>query len=449
MTPAIKHLQNILIGLPLPTAQSPKRWSFDFDLKALGPDFYQKVVSLHPMLNLEYSILCNQLHHNFAFPGSITREEVIKQLISALTLAELLEHVYQYYLVVPREVLRLRRQKQVYRELLTEMDGYEFPQNNRLLVPVEVGFSLTQRIREFMTNNNMYRLLLARSKRLLDLLDQAGTGSKLYHDFIGALGIYTNTFFAYLAWTYFIPRLATNLFLMGKHIIPWPFMGDHEKALGWAIRLEAQLYRRWFELFNDVVWCTSGVLSCFILVGTLAPLGFYFALFAFAFDISNASLRAVIGLGRLSRLYDEYTELLEQTNDENEKKLIRDYQLYILHRRDFEKMRLGLGIGAAITIFLGMCLALPALALNPIVPFIGAVIIIITWICVYYLTQQLEQYQPKDNLEKPVSVAKLGFFAKNNNQVRPVPDLSDRDGCNSSVDLSPEDKDFACQFSAS
>lgn len=449
MTPAIKHLQNILTGLPLPTAQSSKLWNFDHDLKALGSDFYRKVVSLHPMLNLEYSILCNQLHHNFAFPGNISREEVIKQLISALILAELLEHVHQYYLVVPREVLRLRRQKQVYRELLTEMDGYEFPQNNQLLVPVDVGLSLTQRIREFMTNNNMYRLLLARSKRLLDLLDLTGTGSKLYHEFIGTLGIYTNTFFAYLAWTYFIPRLSTNLFLMTKHIFPWPFMGEHEKALGWSTRLEAQLYRRWSELFNDLVWGTSGVLNCFVLIGLLAPLGFYFTLFAFAFDISNSSLRAVIELGRLSRLYNEYTELLENTNDEDEKKMVRDYLLYILHRRDFEKLRLGLSLSAAISIFFGMCLAIPFLALNPIVPFVGAVIVIITWICVYNLTRQLEQYRPKDNLEKPASVAKLGFFAKNNNQARPASDLSEQDDNNSSVDLALDDADFTGQLSVS
>ncbi|KTD62414.1 hypothetical protein [Legionella shakespearei] len=428
MNPVIVHLRSIFPELPLPAAQHSLHWTFDQQINALGPEFYSKVVPLHLSLNMEYSVLCHQLRHSFSFPDQISHDQAMEQLAAALCLAELLEHTYQHYLIVPREVARLRRQQQVYRDLLTEMGGYTFSPRLPEMKPVSVGWSLTQLIRDNTALANWYRLLVTRSKRVLNFLDLVVTNSPMFHDFVSLLDEYTNPFFAYLAWCFFLPRLITNLFLMVKHTIPWPWMDDKEKALDWYLRFEAQIQRRWFELGNDAVWVFVGLSTCFILTGVLAPLGVYLTLFAFAFDIANSALRAYVELNRLYELQDDYQQMYLEAEDDESREAIKEYQNYLNYRVNFEKLRLGLHLAGTVAVLLAMSLAIPALATNPVLPLIGAVLLILIWIAAFVLTQMLEQYRPDEHLEKPVSVGKTGFFAPKKAPVdEPDPTLFDEE----------------------
>ena len=423
MTPVIRHLRTNFLELPLPAAEQSLNWTFDASVKRLGPDFYAKLVSMHPVLNMEYSILCNQLRHNFSFPEQISQDQIIEQLTAALMLAELLEHLHLHYLILPREVARLRRHQEVYRSLLMEMGGYTFtPQS---IVGINVGLSLSQQVRENTALLNWFRLLLTRSKRVLNFLDLVGTGSETFRNFVGLLDKYTNPVFAYVAWCFFIPRFATNVFLLAKHTILWPWMDDKEKELGWWTRLEAQMKRRWFELGNDSVWITVGLLNCFVLVGALAPLSVYVTLLAFAFDVANTSLRAYIELNRLFKLQEEYRALLQNEEDPENRRAIQDYQNYITHRIEFERLRLGLSIATTSAVFIAMCFDLPMFAVNPVIPFIGALLLIAIWVASYSLTQVLERYRPNDALERPANIATLGFFAKPQKTAAPAsPELT-------------------------
>ncbi len=420
MTPVIVHLRNNVPELPSLVNDSPLHWTFSESIKELGPDFYKNIVLLHPVLNLEYSILCNQLRHNLLFPHKVAKDQVIEQLKAALMLAELLEQAHLFYLDVPREVLRLRRHQRLYKTMLSDMAGYTFIEVNAK--EIEEQLSLSQYIRDNVAQTNWYRLLITRTKRLLNLLDVVDTGLDSFRGFVRLMDQYTNPFFAYLAWCFFIPRLTTNLFLLMKHLIPGAWMGEQEKDLGWFARLQAQLQRRWFELGNDLVWVIVGLLNCFVLVGGLAPVAFYFTLFGFAFDVANASLRAYVELNRLQKLKEEYDVLYQNACSDEERKAIKDYQHYINHRIEFEKLRLGLHTAGTIVVFLGVCLSIPFFALNPVLPLIGAVLIILTWIATFTLTSALEQYRPNDNVEKPSGVVQFGLFArKNDEKPRMVP----------------------------
>jgi hypothetical protein len=206
-------------------------------------------------------------------------------------------------------------------------------------------------------------------------------------------------------------------------------MTDEEKELDWWTRLEAQIKRRWFELGNDSVWITVGLLNCFVLVGTLAPLAFYLTLFAFAFDVANNSLRAYIELNRLYKLQEEYNVLLRTEENLENRKAIQDYQNYITHRIEFERLRLGFSIATTSAVFVAMCFALPMFAVNPVIPFIGALLLIAIWVASYSLTQVLERYRPNDAVERPANVATLGFFAPKpqENSVPSSPELIPED----------------------
>lgn len=415
MTPVIKHLRSTYLNLPAVAEQPTWTWSFAKSAMELAPEHYSRLVVMHPVLNIEYSVLCNQIRHNLSFPEQVTQEQLIEQLAAALMLAELLEHLHCHYLIVPREVARLRRHQTVYRSLLTDIAGYSFPTPAE---HVEVGLSVSQYVRDNTALTNWFRLLITRSKRVLNFLELIGTGSESYSNFVRLLDDYTNPIFAYVAWCFFIPRFLMNLFLLFKHSIPGFWMGQEEADLGWWIRFEAQIKRRWFELGNDVVWIAVGLLNCFLLIGPLAPLSVYCTLFAFAFDIVNTCLRTYIELNRLFTLQEEYNALWRAEADEVGKKTIRDYQSHLASRIEFEKLRLGLSTANCVAVFIAMSLAVPVLVSTPVVPFISALFLIAIWIVSYTLTQVLEQYRPNDVVEKPPSVSKTGFFARK----EPAPD---------------------------
>lgn len=412
MAPVIRHLQSNFLNHPLFAEQQPLHWTFGDAIKKLGPDFYSRLLVMHPILNMEYSVLCSQIRHSFSFPEQITKEQIIEQLTAALMLAELLEELHFHYLIVPREVLRLRRHQELYRSLLMELGGYSFATKTKQVDQVEAGLSFSQSIRDYTAIANWFRLLLTRTKRLFNLLEVVGTGSQAYSHFVAILDYYTNPFFAYVAWCFFIPRFATSLFLLLKHTIPGFWMDKKEKSLEWQFRFEAQMKRRWFELGNDAMWITIGLLNCFLLVGPLAPAAIYFTVAAFAFDIGNTGMRAYIELNRLFKLQEYYTDLYSKEESKENEKAIKNYQNHIIQRIQFEQLRLGLSVANAVVVFIAMSLALPILFTNPIIPFIGAVLIMAVWMVSYTLTQALEQYRPNDMPEKPPNISKLGFFAK-------------------------------------
>lgn len=415
MTPVIQHLRNKFPQLPMPLQADSLHWNFDSEIKNLGAVFYRELVLFHPILMLEYSVTCSQLADKLSNSKPISRQQITKDLEAALLLAQLMEHLHKAYLNVPREVLRLRRHQVIYKELLEKIAGYSFNVSPMIEedLALEVGLSLSQYIRDTTAFANPFRLFVTRGKRFLNFLNLVVTSSVLLKDFMELFDKFGNPVLAYVSWLFFIPRLATNLFLLIKHLAPGSWMSEEEQSLGWWVRLQVQLQRRWFELFNDKLWFTLGILSCFVLIGTLAPTGAYFAVAAFALDIAYASIRALIELKRTYQAQTDYTKMYNQAcTDGNHEKAqeIQDYQIFLAKRIKFEQMRLGLSVATTVGIFLAMCLAIPVLAVNPIFPLVGAALLMVIWIANYILTQKLENYRPNDAIAMPTNLTKFGIF---------------------------------------
>ncbi|WP_454781675.1 hypothetical protein [Legionella sp. WA2022007384] len=414
MTPLIRHLQETFPELSLPHAgQIPMYRTFSERIKHLGPDFYRKVVPLHLVLNLEYSLLGQQLRAKFLSKQVVDREELKEQLIAALIMAELLEEIYKHYLIIPREVTRLRQQQNLYRELLEVLGGP--PQQPK---KVEASTSFTQEIRNRTLDVNLYRLLLTRSKRALDLLAVLNTSSESYRHFVRIMGKVLDPILMHVAWFFWLPRLLVNLFVLIKHTVPTWWMDDKEYALGWSVRLSTQIKRRWFELGNDTAWVGAGFINCFILTGALAPFGVYVSLAVFAFDVIMAMTRAYIELSRLSELRSQYMAMLS-TSTEKEQGQIKEHIKAIDTQMDFERYRLGSHVTTTTLIFLAMCCALPMFAANPIIPLIAAICLVTICFINFAIAEQVNKSRPQDTIDRSAALAKLGFF--NNKGVPPVP----------------------------
>ncbi len=407
MTPVIRHLHEIFPELSLEEAeQSPLNWTSTESIKRLGPDFYRKIIPLHLVMNLEYSFLGQQLRAKFLSKQPIDREELKEQLIAALMMAELLEHIYQHYLIVPRDVACLRQQQNLYRELLAEL-GEAVPKKSK---KAQAHLSFTQEVRTTTLNINLYRLLFTRSKRALDVIALVNKGSETYLHFVKIMDKFTDPILAHLGWFFYLPRLLVNLFVLFKHTVPGWWMDNEEYSLGWKVRFNAQMKRRWFELGNDIAWVSAGLINCFYLTGALAPFGMYVSLAIFAFDVIMAMTRAYIELSRLNELRSQYAAMLNEPCSVKEKKQIQEQLKTIDNQIAFERFRLGSHVTTTTLIFLAMCCALPMFAMNPIIPLIGAICLVTICFINFALTEMLNARRPVDTIDRSTALSKWGFF---------------------------------------
>ncbi|MGL5741658.1 MAG: hypothetical protein ACRCXC_03460 [Legionella sp.] len=392
MTPLIRRLKKTFPELPYSEAeQSPLNWTYMKGIKKLGPKFYRKVIPMHLVLHIEYSLLWQQLRAKFLDKQSFNPNEVKELLLSALMLAELLEHTYQHYLIVPREVILLRQQQELYRQLLANI--------STTTANPDQAQEFSQRIRNTTININLYRLLLIRSKRALDLIATLDTGSETYRNFVRILDNYTDPVLAHLAWFFYLPRLLVNFFLILKHTIPHMWIGKKEKDLGWDVRFTAQMQRRWFELGNDLAWVSVGFINCFYLTGVLAPFAVYLSIACFAFDVIMATTRAYIELSRLFDLRNQYEVMRSELTSPEEQKALEEHINAINKQIDFEKLRLGSHVMTTSAIFLSMCCAAPVFALMPIIPVIGAICLVTICFINFALVHILNEHRPRDAIE--------------------------------------------------
>ncbi|MBA2711173.1 MAG: hypothetical protein H0U57_11350 [Tatlockia sp.] len=427
-------------------------WKLSKRLNEKEDNFFLPWVKNHLELNLRYTIICARLAHDFARKESGVnplsedeREALTQQLVDALSLAELLTRIYTR-LNVPREIERLKSEQEVYRTLLA-MRGYHFPNTPKVYhfepnLPLSkrmsdyleilnwphlitealrriltfttpvidyLGESFSQKVRSNTAVLNFPRLMVVRTRRILMTMRPFLEHLKNYSKFINVVDPFIGPLLNYLSWIFYFPRLAVNLFLLLKHVIPSRWLTDAEKKLNWETRLQTQIQRRWFELSNDAVWFVGGLLGCFLLVGGLSAAGMYLTIGLFFFDVVLASIRAYIELNRLDRLRVEYKEIaLTVSNDQSDFEEIASYQTHLEQWHLYEQKRLGLSIASTIALFLGMLFAIPAFT-NPIIPLIGACLIVTITLLTYLIGKWVDSQKPSNKVDGIVEEGKRRF----------------------------------------
>lgn len=383
----------------------------------LGPETAYKMVLAHPVLQLEYSVVCNRLLTQI--DGCETHEWYQQELEAAILLARILEQLYDKYLNVPRLVRDLREQQEAMTRVLAHLKKDESIKKQQLQA-VLVGHSVSLRIRESTAQLNWYRLFLVRCKRFLNAISAFEQSAPWFRQGMGHVDTVANPIISYLAWLFLVPRLLTNLFLLFKHTLGFGLLSPEEQSLGFFRRFIAQLQRRWFELANDLIWVPIGIINCFLLVGPLAPIGIYLNVTFFAYDIVLSALRLFIELGRLISLQQQYTAMLEGA-DEQEQQNIQEYKQFLTKRIYFELMRLGLHLAITTGIFLSTCLLIPAFASMPVIPLIGAIGLLTISIAGFILTQAVETQRPREQLSS-AGLERFGVFGakKNSNKLPEV-----------------------------
>ena len=243
----------------------------------------------------------------------------------------------------------------------------------------------TQLIRNKHVVGNWFRVFSTRGRRLVTNVRPLIAEGCAYHELMDSFEEVATPFFAHFAWAFYLPRLLTNVGILLKHALPHPWMSKEEENLALGIRLNAHFQRRWFELANDSVWLVSGVLCCFLLVGSLLPAASYLVAALYAYDIVTAGLRAFIELRRLYQLRREY-------NDANvPKELQEELRIHIA----YERRRLYLNVGYMAALTVAVALTIPILiASGPLFPLVGAALLVAVTLISFIVLKLNERTKP-------------------------------------------------------
>lgn len=410
MTAFLQRLQARMPDAPYEITEDNK-WQFNEFLDGKKTAYFKPLIKDHAAIGVEYSILCAELAANFMREDA-HEQELTEQVTAALMLAELLIFIYQHYLAVPREVARLRKDQQFYRRLL-RAKGFEFADDLQSITPVKPD-KLSQHVRYATSQLNWARMFVVRVKRVLDSLVPIIKSIEQYRHWVEKVNRYANPFFAYLSWLFFGPRLADNSTIMFKHVVPssW-WMSKREQELPWFFRFVVTLSRRWFEMGNDVPWVALGLVNCFLLTGSLAPIGAYITVALFGYDVLLAGLRAHIELNRLFDLRAQYAAIEDQLDNPYERQELQRLQKGLEALISYEKKRLALSVFNATALFFAMILTIPALTFNPLFPLLAGGLLVAITVLVYTSTKALEKRKPQDSvqhLETANYVPGLRFF---------------------------------------
>lgn len=248
--------------------------------------------------------------------------------------------------------------------------------------------------------SNFFRLLGLRIKRMFATLDPVGMPGvgKNQGAFLNGFDV----FFRYLAIIFYIPRLFLNIGLMIKHVIPGPWMDDEEYQLGWWTRLKHQWDQRWFQIGNDVIWITMGVLTGFVLSTSM---GMWGIVLLYAYDVAAMGWKLWQDSAELEQLILEYQQRPEDAALSRKIALLEEeYQNNLSDLRFNFGVTVGL-LGGMFCAF-GVPLLWTGLIASTLCPIVGMSIVLLTCFTVLikqYIWPKIQEWLADDEPPKKTS----------------------------------------------
>lgn len=380
---------------------SIKQWEFTKGLEKLRKKqtnsetgFFDSLLDDHKSIETEYNALCSHIFYEYTVDRKDQRCEA--QLIAALMMAELQEVIYSDLMAVPAKGQKFRADQEIFKKLLKKRDFLFSEKKKETLPDFPIFSKFSPTIRERHAFFNGPKLMILRAKKLFTLM---------FEEFEQVKAVLDDPFkkpLAWFSWIFFMPRLCINLFMLGKHLIPGPWMSKEEKNIDMYRRFWIQTQRRGFELANDLGWSTSGLLSCFLFVGRLTPIGAYANAVFFAYDVIITVIKAGIEINRLEKLKAAYLEMC--VNKDRPVGKLDDSADYLKHldlRIDIEIAKIDLAVASTLLLLAAVLLGLPCFVMaTPALPVLSALFILIITIGTFVMNRKLEERIPTIHLEE-------------------------------------------------
>ena len=385
MSPILKRLEQSFPGLQIEPIHS--KAAIAVCINALSNKSRADLMLHHAKINFEYNVLCSKIALEFNSPTA--NHERREQMQAALKTAELLEIINCYYIDVPREVARLRKEQRLISQWL-----------NLVQVPANDQTQETY-ASEYIRRNtgflNFPRFIAVRLRRLLVAISAIVNESSSYRESMNNIDRYAAPSLSIIACVYFIPRTSNNIAMMLKHTIKHPWMTDEEKKLDWQTRFRIQFNSRWQDLSNDLPWMTANCVGALVLIGPLLPWAIVFAISMQLYEVIQTSIVYLIDQHNLKLQREDYEKLLLDTApDSDEHNKIKSYITELDARINYEKTRLWLPIRNALVLLLAISLAAPIFA--PGFAIVGGIIAVLITLYGYYARIEHEKTKPAGNL---------------------------------------------------
>lgn len=350
-------------------AVADERWTFAESIEAADTNVLKPFIVGHTDLTIEHGILHADLIDN---AHRYTKTERLERLKVALMQAELLEFIHRHYLQSAEKIISdLRNQQRTYIRHLADL-GVAMPDVNDDLD----GINDTENGREWLRNVtkkdwDLGRLLLLRGRRTLMLSVAVVNNFELYGQWVLLLDSFLSYVAMYQA-LILLPRFLTNLWHVSSHLIA---PDDKEKDLDtsdiWVAHMD--MTERWWELAYDLGWITGGILNAFILTASLAPLAVYTGIALPSYNFTLHLTRLMLLNSRYQELSRPYRDEISEYDENNQRhKEIKAYLAQLDRKWECEQAALILRVCISACIVICMITSLSFIAINPLIPFLGA-----------------------------------------------------------------------------
>lgn len=368
-------------------------------LKILSEQDIGLLLEQEPTLALEYEALCIRLIALLKSPYSASTPLWLQQtLTDAQTFNDVLFKVYQKS--QPSRAHQLNHHQQFFRKIAPRMPSLETPDTRPASpqIPTLKPASRWERIRLFISGNNLFRLMVARMRRTLRHLETLLKLLSHPNDwFYGWYNTLDTRFFGPImnifSWLFLLPRMLINLFyLVAKTFYPESY-AEHAQELNWRQRFLLEWRERWYELANDMVWVPGGILTCFVLVGSYSTSGAILGIALFGWDLVMNLTRATLELTRINRLISIYEAMTPDLD-----KHAQEHHAFIdqlKQHRWFEIKRHGFIMANNSLVLICSFLAVNLLNLPIAIPLIAAVSLVVLSILAYTIMPRINQSRPQ------------------------------------------------------
>jgi hypothetical protein len=395
--------QSLMTHLPDDSDAITWLWEFDTNVTNLPSKFFQRLLSKHEQLNLKYRILCANITQNAKNRKKLESEQYVKkltqQLIVAFMMTKLLSLLYERYLPNYQFLKRIKADRKLLRKTLGQLNYSSLSISLVALEPID------DKLIRLIGSADLPRVFASRSKGVLIDSIPLLAHWKSYSFALTWINEFAEPLIILLGWIFHGFRILLTLVHLAQHTIPGPWMSKYEKEISGYARFKMNFSMYWFQLTNDIIWIgTTLATSNMLVYALLTVLEAFVAIIQSLIEINR--LQAVLNRLHLTASFSG-SSLNENSEVESCKNFL-ELSISFEQKKMLLRIVTIISINGLIILKTILPLLIPSLALNPIIPFVlAALLLTITLVC-YLIGKWLEKQKPVDKLEIKDSLLGVG-----------------------------------------
>lgn len=365
------------------------------------------------VLSYEYTVCCARIAELMQEKPN-QQEQLKPMVLQAKESASMLLFLYENYIYVPREIIKLHRELTLYNQFLKQFDDKLTEPSGQLSTVSEP--CIEKQVNALTGSWNYTRLFTYRSRNLILNLRVLVSEQSHYHRLVSSIHSNSAIYFSYISWLYFIPRTCCNIYAIIRDTLLGSGAHDQGRTFSWQSRLYFSWSQRWFQLGRDPSRIISGLINCFVLTGYLAAYSAATSVAIQIYDVAWGAYKLHQELKSIDALMTRYQDQLKTCPSVDEKQPIEEKIRHLKAIRQYTVDRLSFDVYIDLALLVVAVMLLPGLGLPFFTPVIAAATSVALMIYSKSTIQALEGCKPNQDVSL---LGDMGFF---NNTIGRMPD---------------------------